>query len=300
MSGTQKFYQSMWFIILALIIFFPIGLFLMWRYEKFNKMARIIITVLFLLIFLSTFGNKNKETQPIDSVAEYTNTETTEDISQQESEPSQSDLNTSIEELHNRFNEDGTFKLEAVPNSSASVDEILRKAKEDCMPDETYSEIDQAYALAKIKELNYEYYTNRSTMELVMYLGRILEVSPEQKVATLGTDVIQAVKYVYRNEETVENVSTQANLEQIRKDLALLDGEEDVTSQNANNVDINNEKNDEIETEEMTTNTSGEVYITPTGKKYHYDNSCNGGTYILSTLEAAQSKGLTPCKKCAY
>ena len=41
------------------------------------------------------------------------------------------------------------------------------------------------------------------------------------------------------------------------------------------------------------------VYITPTGKKYHYDNNCNGGTYIPSTLAEAQAMGLTPCKKCA-
>ena len=41
------------------------------------------------------------------------------------------------------------------------------------------------------------------------------------------------------------------------------------------------------------------VYITPTGKRYHYDNSCNGGTYIPSTLAEAQAMGLTPCKKCA-
>lgn len=41
------------------------------------------------------------------------------------------------------------------------------------------------------------------------------------------------------------------------------------------------------------------VYVTPTGKRYHYDNHCNDGTYIPSTLAEAQAKGLTPCKKCA-
>lgn len=40
------------------------------------------------------------------------------------------------------------------------------------------------------------------------------------------------------------------------------------------------------------------VYVTPTGKKYHYDNSCNGGSYSPSTLDKAISRGLTPCKKC--
>lgn len=41
------------------------------------------------------------------------------------------------------------------------------------------------------------------------------------------------------------------------------------------------------------------VYITPTGKRYHYDSNCNGGTYIPSTLQEALRRGLTPCEKCA-
>lgn len=40
------------------------------------------------------------------------------------------------------------------------------------------------------------------------------------------------------------------------------------------------------------------VYITETGKRYHYDSNCNGGTYYASTLEEALSLGLTPCEKC--
>ena len=40
------------------------------------------------------------------------------------------------------------------------------------------------------------------------------------------------------------------------------------------------------------------MYITPTGKRYHYDGHCNDGTYIESTLEEALSRGLTPCQKC--
>lgn len=41
------------------------------------------------------------------------------------------------------------------------------------------------------------------------------------------------------------------------------------------------------------------VYRTKTGKRYHYDSSCNGGDYYEVTLSDAQNAGLTPCKKCA-
>lgn len=40
------------------------------------------------------------------------------------------------------------------------------------------------------------------------------------------------------------------------------------------------------------------VYITRTGEKYHYDNSCNGGTYYEVTLQEALNMGLEPCSKC--
>lgn len=40
------------------------------------------------------------------------------------------------------------------------------------------------------------------------------------------------------------------------------------------------------------------IYVTKTGKRYHYDSTCNGGTYYASTLQNALARGLTPCKKC--
>lgn len=44
--------------------------------------------------------------------------------------------------------------------------------------------------------------------------------------------------------------------------------------------------------------TGHKIYVTKTGKKYHYDPNCNGGTYYESTLDAALARGLTPCAKC--
>lgn len=40
------------------------------------------------------------------------------------------------------------------------------------------------------------------------------------------------------------------------------------------------------------------IYITRTGKHYHYDNTCNGGTYWEVPYETAIGFGLTPCDKC--
>lgn len=40
------------------------------------------------------------------------------------------------------------------------------------------------------------------------------------------------------------------------------------------------------------------IYVTKSGKHYHFDGSCNGGTYYEATLAEAMGRGLTPCDKC--
>lgn len=40
------------------------------------------------------------------------------------------------------------------------------------------------------------------------------------------------------------------------------------------------------------------IYVTKTGKKYHFSETCNGGTYYEATLAEAMGRGLTPCDKC--
>ncbi len=61
----------------------------------------------------------------------------------------------------------------------------------------------------------------------------------------------------------------------------------------------NSSTNKSSENKDIVVSGDRTVYVTKTGKRYHYDSNCNGGTYTESTLSAAKSKGLTPCKKCA-
>ena len=47
------FYQSTWFVILMMFCCcFPVGLFLMWRYKKFNQPVRIVLTSFFAIMFI--------------------------------------------------------------------------------------------------------------------------------------------------------------------------------------------------------------------------------------------------------
>lgn len=55
----KKWYQNTIFIIALLILFFPVGLFLMWKYTSWNKIVKWVITGFFALALLgSIFGSK--------------------------------------------------------------------------------------------------------------------------------------------------------------------------------------------------------------------------------------------------
>ncbi len=47
------------------------------------------------------------------------------------------------------------------------------------------------------------------------------------------------------------------------------------------------------------TKTGENVYITPTGKRYHYDPDCGGVNSYKVSLSHAEGLGLSPCQKCA-
>lgn len=61
----EPFYSKTWFIVLMLLFCcFPIGLFLMWKYKKFNKPARIIITLFYVIVFIFGLSNAGSQTSP--------------------------------------------------------------------------------------------------------------------------------------------------------------------------------------------------------------------------------------------
>ena len=67
----MKIYEKNWFIILMLVVFFPVGLFLMWKNAKWNKTVKIIISVLVVAIAIFSNGNeKSKNIETKDTNAE--------------------------------------------------------------------------------------------------------------------------------------------------------------------------------------------------------------------------------------
>lgn len=75
----MKFYQTTWFCILMLILFFPVGIYLMFQYKHFNNTARIIITIFICLLIIAGLG-KNSDTVKSNNDTEVSDAENTEEI----------------------------------------------------------------------------------------------------------------------------------------------------------------------------------------------------------------------------
>ena len=67
-DDKEAFYEKTWFIVLMMFCCcFPVGIFLMWKYEKFPKIIRIIITALFAVATLSSLTSP--KTTPDSSIS---------------------------------------------------------------------------------------------------------------------------------------------------------------------------------------------------------------------------------------
>lgn len=110
-------------------------------------------------------------------------------------------------------------------NTSAKVDALALEAKAAAAEGVTDEQRDEAIAF--IVDHYPAYYADNETMEQAMAYGFWLEYAYKddeafRDYAELGMDVAQAVKYVYRGAEAVEDDATQENLRQIKETLEKL------------------------------------------------------------------------------
>lgn len=122
---------------------------------------------------------------------------------------------------------DDEFTITSEPNTTAAVDEIINKGKEDASK---ASEEDIKKAIQFINDNYNNYWTDNETMHKGMYYGSLLEYAKRDKakenqegldytIYSLGEDTVQVIKYVYRGADKIEDESTQENLRQIEKSL---------------------------------------------------------------------------------
>lgn len=88
MEAKKKWYQSTGWIIALLILFFPVGLFLMWKYTNWNKAVKWVVTGVFAFaVLVNAVGGSN-------STSTTSNTQNTTPTVSQETEPTQPESTT--------------------------------------------------------------------------------------------------------------------------------------------------------------------------------------------------------------
>ena len=109
----------------------------------------------------------------------------------------------------------------AEQNTSEMIDQIAATAETNAesLTDEQADEIINA-----IREADHNFYNGPEEMEKYMWYGYLLDYKYDDSDprSSLGTDLCQAIKYVYRGAEDVLDDATHENLLQIDKDLEAI------------------------------------------------------------------------------
>lgn len=231
---------------------------------------------------------------------------------------------------------DAESESETMPeaNTSAMVDYIAAEAKKSANQAATEEKRDEAIEYISSHYPNY--FVDNETMEKTMYYGYYLEYAymsddPTNAYANLGMDTYQAVKYVYRGTETVEDEHVQENLKQIAEILEALgydaETEEAETAQPAPQAEeaaVSESASSEAAvepsgsvpastaaapvpaeadamqiapeaSEQSAEPQSGAVYWTPGGEKYHSTQDCpslaRSNTILSGSISEAQAAG---------
>ena len=73
-DGENKFYTKTWFMLLMLVLFAPIGIFLMWQFhDEMKKDIKIILTIVFAIFFFFVGGDEKEATTNSKNNAEENN-----------------------------------------------------------------------------------------------------------------------------------------------------------------------------------------------------------------------------------
>ncbi len=93
----MKFYEKTWFMFLMLVLLAPVGIFLLWKYKRFGKVPRILLSIVFGLFFLGiAFGNSEDAQLTAVIPAETAAIETSNESTKSDQEPSENQVDPAI------------------------------------------------------------------------------------------------------------------------------------------------------------------------------------------------------------
>lgn len=146
----EKWYSKSWIVILSLIFIYPVGLALMWAFNKWKLWLRVVITIFFLIVYFINFGG-NSETETV-SKESNNSKDLKEELKIVKAE--NKDLKSNIEEIENK-NQNKTEETteetttEEVETEEATTEEPSTEEKESKSEDNPSREYKNALNSAK-------------------------------------------------------------------------------------------------------------------------------------------------------
>lgn len=270
-TNTKKWYQKTGFIILLLIFFFPVGLFLMWKHTNWSKNIKIAISAIIAVFFCISIFSSTDSDEPADT--------TVSDIAIESFRFLHSDaLALEIGDIEsNYFTVDGTANF--------SSDDIKLISSNEAVVTFTYDKtIADKYIYYNIEAIG----TGTATVYVQTADGNVK--SEEIKITVTGEEIVSKAPETTKQEETSANVPDTTKTEQTTNNSAITQATAPETT--------TAEKQTTTERETTTAKPAGRtVYITPKGKRYHYDPDCGGKNSYAVSIDNVF--GRTPCQKCA-
>ena len=211
----------------------------MWiRKKKLPQKRKVIYTVIFaiwtvyVIAVNASGGSEPQQQEQTDAKQETTNKKPKKKVEKKSDKKEETNKKSNTElygvdavEITGDLLQTPTFTAE--PRTSKMVDQIALTAKANAgnLNDDQVNAI-----INDIRSVNHNFYTDEASMLKYMWYGYLLDYKFEDSNArsSLGQDVYQSIKNIYRNTDTLESDATQANFRQIDKSLQQI-AEESMT-----------------------------------------------------------------------
>jgi hypothetical protein len=93
----KRWYKKNWFMWLIMVIFFPIGLFLLWKYSSYKKSTKAIITIAIVGLIAISGSNPKNQTTNSSTTIQQTQTKPTDTEKKLDSAPKKEEVKVSQE-----------------------------------------------------------------------------------------------------------------------------------------------------------------------------------------------------------
>lgn len=261
-------------VILWLILFFPIGIYLMLKKSNMSKKTKTIIISAFVLLFILFIilgGSSEKSTNQLGidkiSISENSITTELEDITIYKGEMLQA-------EIHQQKSDD-TIKIN---DFKFIVDK----------PD-----------IATVTGMNVKTENGKTILEILIKGLKIGETEFYVETSD-GSAKSSSIKiYVVDNiKETTTELTTETTTETTTTPTTITTTQKPSNNKSTKENNTSKKTTTTKKTATKPNKTGKTVYITPTGKKYHYSKDCAGKNAMKRDLSEV-SNVYDPCKKCA-